>query len=318
MTNGLRYDLNTSKVQPTGTSGDAAKVTLADLAAEALLRHRGHGQVRMTLTSLTNLVALPYGGRWVVINGIAREVPGPYDCYVDTTGLDPDTTYYAYLWYSTLLGRVRMTLSETGHGTSYNGNNSGIETKTGDDDFSLIGMVHTGTSAKFIPNVGYCQGYANWFNRRRLYVSTGGGLSLANDTATEADWEDPNTGFWWTNLCKYMQENNAGTGWDTPAEYDTPIGGLCVMQWGDSSFIGQAQGIGRNTEPDKYTYLLIGTSEQPLFGSTSSTAGVDLQNMDYNQVASNGEGFFLFTLWGTSQEGGSAEFFIVPGYWSEY
>lgn len=135
----------------------AFATTYADLAK--LL----HGQCRLVYVDSTHIRLDRYNGRYLIINGVAEEIPSAGVTFA-STGLTASTKYYIYAYMST--GTMTLEASATGHSVD---STTGVRIKTGDSTRTLVGMVHLyGTSFQ---NEFYSRLVASYFNRRQVNSS---------------------------------------------------------------------------------------------------------------------------------------------------
>lgn len=120
---------------------------------------------------------VPFNGSVIVIGGNYYTIPSAgvsaniQSCSIDGTGgsaLTSNTLYYAYVIQTANV--LSLDFSTTGHSTSSNTQNLGIEIKTGDDTHSLVGMVYpyNGTINDGVAIISI----ASWFNRRTRHTTS--------------------------------------------------------------------------------------------------------------------------------------------------
>ena len=141
----------------------------------AQLAQVGHGQCRLTATSGTVLTLAPFNGNNVIVNGVYVQLPAA-GLTISNTGLAASTLYYVYLGGTT--GALSLTLSTTGHTLQANG----VVTQTGNTALTLVGMIYTSsaTPGQFV-STPQNQLTRDWFQRRRLSISTG---TASNSTSS--------------------------------------------------------------------------------------------------------------------------------------
>lgn len=138
----------------------------------------------------SSVIFKPYNGDLIRINGLNYRIPSAgitaasNNCFFNgtpNTVLNQSTTYYAYVYIHATLG-MTLDFSATGHATSTQTGNIGVEIKSGDNTRTLVGMVWTGGTA---PNSFYNDNQnrlvRSWFNRRSVPMhGVGGGTFTAN------------------------------------------------------------------------------------------------------------------------------------------
>jgi len=130
----------------------------------------GHGQCRLSVTSTTVLTLTPYNGRNLIINDTPVSIPTA-GVTLSNSGLSASTLYYIYAYVSA--GVMTLEASATTHTTS----TGGIETKSGDDTRTLVGMIYTNPSSQFVDSSSF-KGCLNWFNKRLVNTTN----SVVSDT----------------------------------------------------------------------------------------------------------------------------------------
>lgn len=153
--------------------------TMQALQQIATLPATATGQCTLALSG-GNLVLSPKGGSYLVIDGVAENIPSS-GVSLAATGLTPSTPYYIYAY----MNGSTMTLeaSTTGHSTDTTAGNVGIEIKTGDSTRSLVGywLVTTGPAWSTTAVQGL-----NWFNRQAIKSpSTTSGETWTASSLTE-------------------------------------------------------------------------------------------------------------------------------------
>jgi hypothetical protein len=116
-----------------------------------------HGQCRFEFVDTQTVRLRPFNGCGVMVGDNQCTLP-PNGITADQAGLDPNTTYFAYL----RAGRQNLALefSKTPHLTDAP---SGVEVKADDFSRTLVGMVRTSASGLFQPGLLTL----SWFNRQR-------------------------------------------------------------------------------------------------------------------------------------------------------
>ena len=166
--------LNAASITPNGNV-DTATSSQYFTALQAMLSQTGHGQCRLSVSSTTTLLLLPYNGRNVIVNGTALVLPTIGVTYT-ISGLAASTLYYVYLSGTT--AAPVLTVSAT----AYVSGTNGVTVKSGDATQTLVGMVRTNASTQFVDSqaIRTC---LNWFNRRKI-VSNGNATGPFSFTST--------------------------------------------------------------------------------------------------------------------------------------
>ena len=235
----------------------------------AQLQQVGHGQCRLTATSGTVLTLAPFNGDNVIVNGVYVQLPAA-GLTVSNATLAASTLYYAYLGGTT--GSLSLTLSTTGHTLQPNG----VVTMTGNPALTLVGMVYTSTATpgQFV-STPQNQLTRDWFQRRRLPISTG---TASNSTSSTT----------YVAMGTIVQ----------------------LLAWADEMFEVGAYGVGYNAtagggvEAQLYVNGVAGASTAGLVASPSA-------NYQYNFVSrttSGGivEGLYTFQLYALNLNGTNA------------
>jgi hypothetical protein len=138
---------------------------------------------RLKYVSAAQITFAPYNGDIVKIAGALYAIPSAgvtaanTSVYVNGTAsqnLAASTLYYVYLFNNS--GTLTVNFSTTGHATDTTAGNVGTEIESGNNAYSLIGMVYTNASSQF----GGAALVASWFNRQGK-AFTG---SVTNNTTT--------------------------------------------------------------------------------------------------------------------------------------
>lgn len=172
-----------------GVLGQAPKIDLASevtgLLPNGNFAPSGHGQVRLSVNSTTQLILKPYNGNAIKIAGVSYAVPSA-GITIANTGLVASTLYRAYAFVSS--GVVALELSATTHVTDTTAGNVGVEIKSGDTSRTLVGLVWTGagTPGTFVVPTGLNQLCINWFNRRTLALAGTGTVATTTSTTVVA------------------------------------------------------------------------------------------------------------------------------------
>lgn len=136
------------------------------------------GQCRLAYTSATVLTLSPYQGQYIKIAGALYAIPSA-GVTASNSGLSASTLYYVYAYVSS--GSVALSISATGHSTDSTAGNVGVEIKTGDNAYTLVGMIYTNASSQFQDSAS-ARGVLSFFNRRIKYLS--GTVSNYSTTST--------------------------------------------------------------------------------------------------------------------------------------
>jgi hypothetical protein len=132
------------------------------------------GQVHFAATSTTAVALVPKGGAYLTIAGVDYPVPSggvaatitsTYVNGVAATALTASTLYYVYAFM--LAGVLTLNFSTTAHATDTTAGNVGVEIMTGDNAYSLVGMVYP-TSGPVLGYSGANQLVLSWFNKSGL------------------------------------------------------------------------------------------------------------------------------------------------------
>jgi hypothetical protein len=167
-------------VAPILAAGLTLDKTVNDQLLQALLLLAGpRGCCRLSVTSTTVLTLYPHKGNQLTISGVARQIPAA-GVTLANTGLVAATLYYVYAHWDG--SAIVLSASTTGHVTSAVDGNVGVEVKSDDDAYTLVGMIYTGagTPGTFVAETGLIRYCINWFNRRACLMGTG---NVAGSTA---------------------------------------------------------------------------------------------------------------------------------------
>lgn len=136
------------------------------IAAVVRSAQQVNGQCRLVVTNPTTLTLMPHNGRYLIVGGLPRQIPGG-GVAISNAGLTASTLRYVYAYMNG--GSLALEFSSTGHSLDAA---TGVEVKNGDPSRSLVGMIYTTASSQFADSFTqrFC---ANWFNRRpRAAVAT--------------------------------------------------------------------------------------------------------------------------------------------------
>lgn len=146
-----------------------------------------HG--RLIFVSATQLKFVPYGGTLIKVAGTLYTIPaagitiantGVYVGGVAGQNLAASTLYYLSLFVSG--GTLTAHFGTTGHSTDTTTGNAGVEIVTGNNNYSIIGLVRTNASSQFQDTADF-RGVLSWFNRRNRILS---GASTGDASTTSA------------------------------------------------------------------------------------------------------------------------------------
>jgi hypothetical protein len=174
------YDLSSGLLSIFINDGNSSQWVLVSppLAPDVTSLVPEHG--RLTYVSATQLAFKPFRGDTIKINGAFYQIPAAGIAGLTNGGLAANTTYYVYAYNNA--GVITGEFSTTGHVTSSTVGNSGVETKSGDDTRTLIGMIRTNASSQFVDTAAN-RFVISWFNRRAIQL-TGINVSIGGITAT--------------------------------------------------------------------------------------------------------------------------------------
>lgn len=223
-----------------------------------------HGQCRFLYQGATQCALFPSGGNLITINGQSVTIPSG-GVNLTNTGLAVNTLYYVYAYVSG--GALTLTASATGHTTASNG----VEVMSGDDAYTLVGMVYTNGSAQFSPQ-GY--GVLSWFNRRSLWLSNANtsGLQTTSTSLTSIGappltlltWADEGVG---ADINGAVTNTNAGNSSSTGVAIDgNPLGTGSTFEPSTNSFSGPSSAKWGG-------YLSEGAHTAQIFGKVSAGTG---------------------------------------------
>jgi hypothetical protein len=185
-------------------------------------QHGGHGQVFFSWASATQVGLFPFNGSTIRINGVTYNLTAPV--YATNTNafingvagqtLGASQIYFVYLFNNS--GTLALDFSLTTHGTGASAGNIGVETKSGDNTRTLVGVAITNASAQFQDDASY-RGVSSWFNRKLKPISAVASNASGNATT---DTVFANGGLAWAWATDYVEatfyatvgNSNAG-GW---------------------------------------------------------------------------------------------------------
>lgn len=150
-----------------------------------------HGQCRLGYVSTTSIKLNEFDGANLLIAGVQQQIPTG-GISISNSGLAANTLYYVYASMSG--SSMILSLSTTGHTPDTTATNLGVEIKSGDNTFTLVGMAWANGSSQFSAlNV------ASWFNRHNISwgsatftpSSTAGSLTQLTGTVVDfVTWTD--------------------------------------------------------------------------------------------------------------------------------
>jgi len=125
------------------------------------------GQCRLVRTSATVLTLTPVDGQFIKIAGAIYAIPSA-GVTLSNSGLSVSTLYYIYASISG--GNVTLSASATAYATDTTAGNVGVRIKSGDNAFTLVGMIYTSAASQFVDTTGNRQ-VLSYFNRRDRHFS---------------------------------------------------------------------------------------------------------------------------------------------------
>jgi len=136
------------------------------------------GQCRLVGTSSTVLTLIPINGQFIKIAGVIYAIPSA-GVTLSNSGLSASTLYYIYATISG--GNVTLSASATAYATDTTAGNVGVRIKSGDNAFTLVGMIYTSAASQFVDTASNRQ-VLSYFNRLDRYLS--GSASNYSTTST--------------------------------------------------------------------------------------------------------------------------------------
>ncbi|SEJ85320.1 pyocin knob domain-containing protein [Achromobacter sp. NFACC18-2] len=235
-----------------------------------------HGQCRFYYTSATECRLYPYGGNGLAINGKQYRLPSTY-VSVSNASLAASTLYYAYARDNGSGGIAVdfLLASSNPHST----HTDGVEIRTGDPRYTLVGMAITSPSGQF-SQTGSGRYVASWFNRRPVAIAE----SASNNT---------------TASTSYVKLQN----------------GVYTLLWAGDSAMLSATGIvrpGVNGGGGGYMVMTVnGTAISGGQGYTlSATSGTQQASVATTSYYANSDGYYNFAPYGfTSASANPATFY---------
>lgn len=156
---------------------DATKAGINDVAG---------GQCKFVGVNATTCKLIPFNGNKIKINGVLYSIPAAGVSFVNT-GLPASTLVYAYV--NVVAGAVSSGWFTTGHVTDTTAGNIGVEIKSGDPTWTLVGMVYTNASSQFVDTAQNRQ-VRSWFNDYGITFSSfsdAGGTTMTGGAFAELD-----------------------------------------------------------------------------------------------------------------------------------
>jgi hypothetical protein len=175
----------------------------------------------LVYTSATVLTLTPYQGQFIKIAGAIYPIPAA-GVTLSNSGLSASTRYYIYAYISG--GSVALSASTTGHSADSTAGNVGVEIKTGDSAYTLVGMIYTTGASQFY-DASNSRLVLSYFNRLQKTLSG----SAGNATTTSVSSVIVSTAFFsslsWADdgLCVLLgaQINTTGSYALSTAVYDS-------------------------------------------------------------------------------------------------
>jgi hypothetical protein len=246
---------------------DGTNVRIVGLSPSDALRTAG--QVRLSVTSATQLTLSPNQGDIITIAGQNQVIPSG-GVTLSNSGLAASTVYNVYAYMSS--GTPTLEAVTTAHVTDPV---TGQEIKSGDSSRTIVGKIATNASAQF-GNSAQNNGLINWFNRRGLNVA---GPSFTNGTtATSA------TDLGGSNKCT-------------------------ILAWGDEALYMQVTGYGSSNTSGSGAFVTLGVDGVPGVGaacaitSPAANAGETVVSSIYFTPS---EGQHTLSIFGQAQGAGGS------------
>jgi hypothetical protein len=128
----------------------------------------GSGQCKLVYVDATHVKLIPFNGNQIKIAGALYSIPAA-GITISNSGLVASNLFYIYA--TIISGALALYASPTGHATSTTAGNVGVETFSGNDAYTLVGMVYTNASAQFVDSPTNRQ-VRSWFNDFGVGVSS--------------------------------------------------------------------------------------------------------------------------------------------------
>ena len=188
----------------------------------------GHGQCRLNYSSATQVIVSPFNGNLIQVAGRLYQIPSA-GVTGSNSGLSASTLYYVYLYSNS--GTLTIDFSTTAPATDTTAGNVGVQIMTGNNSYSLVGMVYTNASAQFVQNLGAAVtpyiGVLSYFNRRTLCAWNASGGSYST-----------------TSTGSYVE---LSTAWR-----------ITFLTWNDELVDCRASGYGYNNTTGQYANVAVG------------------------------------------------------------
>lgn len=189
------------------------------------------GQCRLVYTSATVLTLTPVNGQFIKIAGSIYAIPSA-GVTLSNSGLSVSTRYYIYANISG--GNVTLSASATAYATDTTAGNVGVRIKSGDNAFTLVGMIYTNASSQFVDTAASRQ-VLSYFNRQQKPLAGTAGNTTTTSTSqvitstaffTSLNWADE-------GLCVFLgaQFNTTGSFALVQAVYDSASNGVGIYQF---------------------------------------------------------------------------------------
>jgi hypothetical protein len=189
------------------------------------------GQCRLVYTSATVLTLIPHNGRYIKIAGSIYEIPSA-GVTVTNSGLSASTLYYIYASISG--GNVTLSASATTYATDSTAGNIGVKIRSGNNAFTLVGMIYTNGSSQFVDTVSNRQ-VLSYFNRlqKPLFGTVGNSSTTSTSQVitssaffTSLNWADEGL-----SVFLGAQFNTTGSFALVQAVYDSASNGIGIYQY---------------------------------------------------------------------------------------
>jgi hypothetical protein len=245
------------------------------------------GQCKLVYTSATQLTLKPFSGQNLKINGGILQVPSA-GVTLSNSGLSASTLYYIYAYQPGFTGTtINLVASTSAHATSATAGNVGTEILSGDDHYTLVGMVYTNASSQFVDSTTNRQ-VRSWFNESGV---TGGSSNASVVGTTSASAVELDTAMrcfavLWANelfnLC-CISQSFASVANQIAYNY-------CLLNGGAVGNAGIAYSVNANTQAQGVSVQVSSTSVDTFAtfsmgmqsSSTGSTANYASRIVDFN------------------------------------
>lgn len=197
------------------------------------------GQCKLIYVDATTLKLIPFNGNLIKIGGQVYQIPAA-GITITNSGFAASTLYYIYLYNNS--GTLTLTGNQGGHATSQVSGNVGTEVMTGagNDGYTLVGMVNTGSDFKFYDQANL-RWVRSWFNDYGVTgaAQTSANVSTSNTTTTELDVGARVYVLMWKG--EHYAENVCATMWNNSVNY---LGSLtCYINGAAAGIPTYLQGI---------------------------------------------------------------------------